>query len=306
MTKLLSMVLMLIGMSFVAVETEAASRMGGGRSVGAQRNSASQPAQKTPAQANQAAPAAKTQPATPAPQSGMSKWLGPLAGLALGAGLASLFMNNGIAGVIGGILMMLLLAGAVFLLIRWLMNRGKPQQQPLQYAGAGNTGTTERAPSQSAAPAQFSGNAAPGSLAATLGGSAGAMSAPSQSSQWPEGFDAPEFERQAKSNFVRLQAANDAGDASTLRDFVTPELFRELESEMKAAWGKPQKNEVVELNAEVIDVVTEQSLYIVSVCFSGRISENAAPAEAFSEIWHLEKPTTGRSGWLVSGIQQTN
>jgi predicted lipid-binding transport protein (Tim44 family) len=307
MTKLLSMVLMLIGISFVAVDTEAASRVGGGRSVGTQRNTASQPAQKTPAQADQSA-AAKTQPATPAPQpqSGMSKWLGPLAGLAIGAGLASLFMNNGMAGAIGGILMMLLLAGAVFFLIRWFMNRGKPQQQPLQYAGAGNTGTTERAPSQSAVPAQFSGNAAPGSLAATLGGSAGAMSAPSQSSQWPAGFDAPEFERQAKSNFVRLQAANDAGDASTLRDFVTPELFRELESEMKAAWGKPQKNEVIELNAEVIDVVTEQNLYIVSVRFSGRISENAAPAEAFNEIWHLEKPTTGRSGWLVSGIQQTN
>jgi len=305
MTKLLSMVLMLIGMAFVAVDTEAASRIGGGRSVGAQRNTVSQPAQKTPAQADQSA-AAKTQPATPAPQSGMSKWLGPLAGLALGAGLASLFMNNGIAGAIGGILMMLLLAGAVFFLIRWLMNRGKPQQQPLQYAGAGNTGTTERASSPSAAPAQFTGNAVPGSLAATLGASAGTMSAPGQSSQWPAGFDAPEFERQAKSNFVRLQAANDAGDASTLRDFVTPDLFRELESEMKAAWGKPQKNDVVELNAEVIDVVTEQSLYIVSVRFNGRISENAAPAEAFSEIWHLEKPTTGRSGWLVSGIQQTH
>jgi len=30
----------------------------------------------------------------------MSKWLGPLAGLALGAGLASLFMNNGFAGAL--------------------------------------------------------------------------------------------------------------------------------------------------------------------------------------------------------------
>ena len=304
MTKLLSVLFLLAGFSMIAVDTEAASRMGGGRSVGRARDTTSAPVQKTtPAQSTQAAPA-KTQPPATQPQSGMSKWLGPLAGLAIGAGLASLFMNNGLAGALGGILMMLLLAGAVFFLIRWFMNRGKPQQRPLQYAGAGNTGATEPVHTQSATPSQFTGNAAPGSLAAALGGAT--ASAPSHSSQWQEGFDAPEFERQAKANFVRLQAANDAGDASTLRDFVTPELFRELETEMKAAWGKPQKNDVVELNAEVIDVVSEQGLYIVSVRFSGRISENGAPAESFSEIWHLEKPTTGRSGWLVSGIQQTN
>jgi predicted lipid-binding transport protein (Tim44 family) len=28
---------------------------------------------------------------------------------------------------------------------------------------------------------------------------------------------------------------------------------------------------------------------------------DAAP---FTEIWHLEKPVTGRGGWLVAGIQQ--
>lgn len=307
MTKLLSVLFLLAGMSMVAVDTEAASRVGGGRSVGAQRNTASQPAQKTaPAQQQQST---QTAPAPAAqPQSGMSKWLGPLAGLALGAGLASLFMNNGIAGALGGIMMVLLLAGIAFFAIRWFMNRGKPRQETqLQYAGASSTGSTAQVPASSTAPAQFTGNAAPGSLAAQLGGgaAAGAMT-PMPSSQWPAGFDAPEFERQAKSNFVRLQAANDAGDASTLRDYVTPELFRELETEMKAAWGKPQKNEVVELNAEVIDVVTEGSLYIVSVRFTGKISENGAPAEAFDEIWHLEKPTTGRSGWLVSGIQQAN
>lgn len=303
MTRFLSVVLMLVGLSMVAVDTEAASRVGGGRNVGAQRNTASQPAQK-------AAPAQQSTQTPPAqPQSGMSKWLGPLAGLALGAGLMSLFMNNGIAGALGGIMMMLLFAGIAFFAIRWFMNRNKPKTQDtqMQYAGAGNTGSSMPAPAASPAPAQFTGNAAPGSLAAQLGGgAAGATMAAMPSSQWPAGFDAPEFERQAKANFVRLQAANDAGDASTLRDFVTPELFRDLETEMKSAWGKPQKNDVVELNAEVINVVTEGLLYIVSVRFTGKISENGAPAEAFNEIWHLEKPTTGRSGWLVSGIQQAD
>ena len=29
-----------------------------------------------------------------------------------------------------------------------------------------------------------------------------------------------------------------------------------------------------------------------------------AEPQPFNEVWHLEKPTSGRSGWLVSGIQQ--
>jgi predicted lipid-binding transport protein (Tim44 family) len=42
------------------------------------------------------------------------------------------------------------------------------------------------------------------------------------------------------------------------------------------------------------------------VRFSGLIREEAGGApETFSEIWHLEKPRSGRSGWLVAGIQQS-
>jgi predicted lipid-binding transport protein (Tim44 family) len=74
---------------------------------------------------------------------------------------------------------------------------------------------------------------------------------------------------------------------------------------MRASGDAPQKTEIVTLNAEVADVTTEGDLYVVSVRFSGLIREEAgADAQPFSEIWHLEKPTNGRSGWLVSGIQQ--
>ena len=304
MTKLLSILFAITGFAMIAVDAEAASRLGGGRSVGSQRSTVTQPAQKTPpaAQQQQRTDQAKTQQTTPQPQSGMSKWLGPLAGLAIGAGLASLFMNNGIAGALAGILMALALGAVVFFVIRMLMNRGKPKQEPaLGYAGAGNSGNAGSTSYPQSSPAQFTGNAAPGSLAATLGGGSAAVA----ESRWPAEFDAAEFERQAKANFIRLQAANDAGDASTLRDFLAPELFREVETEIKSAGGKPQKNDVVELNAEVIDVVTENNLYIVSVRFTGRISENNAPAESFSEVWHLEKPVSGRAGWMVSGIQQS-
>jgi predicted lipid-binding transport protein (Tim44 family) len=62
---------------------------------------------------------------------------------------------------------------------------------------------------------------------------------------------------------------------------------------------------VVTLNAEVVEVVTEGDSYIASVRFTGMLRENPhGPAEPFSEVWHLEKPLNGRTGWLISGIQQ--
>ncbi len=305
MKKLLGILAVTFGFAMVAVDTEAA-RVGGGKNTGRQSSSSatnsSAPAQKT-APAQQAAPAA-----APAP-SGMSKWMGPLAGLAAGIGIASLLSSMGMGGalgsMIGGILMIVLLLGAGYFIYRMLTrNKSSGQSAPLGYAGSGSTSAPAPQAQPQAQPAQFTGNAAPGSLAATLGGASALNPAPA-ATRWPADFDAPEFERQAKMNFERLQAANDAGDASTLRDFLTPELYRELEGEMKSAWGTPQKTEAVDLKSEVLEVVTESDLYIVSVRFTGQIRENGVLSN-LNEIWHLEKPVAGRAGWRVSGIQQTS
>ena len=304
MKKLLGILAVTFGFAMVAVNTEAA-RVGGGKNTGRQSSSAtnsSAPAQKT-APAQQAAPAA-----APAP-SGMSKWMGPLAGLAAGIGIASLLSSMGMGGalgsMIGGILMIVLLLGAGYFIYRMLTrNKSSGQSAPLGYAGSGSTSAPAPQAQPQAQPAQFTGNAAPGSLAATLGG-ASALNPTPAATRWPADFDAPEFERQAKMNFERLQAANDAGDASTLRDFLTPELYRELEGEMKSAWGTPQKTEAVDLKSEVLEVVTESDLYIVSVRFTGQIRENGVLSN-LNEIWHLEKPVAGRAGWRVSGIQQAS
>jgi predicted lipid-binding transport protein (Tim44 family) len=304
MKKLFAILAVTFGFTMIAVDTEAA-RVGGGRSSGRQSSSATNsaaPAQKT-APAQQAAP-------TPAPApSGMSRWLGPLAGIAAGIGIASLLSSMGLGGalasILGGLMTVVLLLGVGYFIYRMLTrNKSSRQQESLGYsgAGAGNTAATPSIPQ--AQPAQFTGNAAPGSLAATLGG-APALNTAAVASRWPADFDAPEFERQAKLNFERLQAANDAGDASTLRDFLTPELYRELESEMKSAWGTQQKTEAVDLRAEVLEVITEGALYVVSVRFTGQIRENGVLSN-LSEIWHLEKPVSGRGGWRVSGIQQAS
>jgi predicted lipid-binding transport protein (Tim44 family) len=288
MKKLLSIIIAVAGLAFAADDAEAAKRLGGGGNVGKQRSGITQQQAAPKAPAQQQGQAA---PATPAQQpSGMSRWLGPLAGLALGAGLAALFFNNGFAGALAGILMIGLIVVAAIFVMRAL--RGKTAQQPLRYATAG-AGAAE--PTITALP----GGAGANSVSATTG----SLAAPT--SQWPAGFDAAEFARHAKLNFVRMQEAHDKRDLSAMREFLTPELYLEIEAEVRAAGPSTQKIEVVTLDAEVLDVVTEVNLYVVSVRFSGLIREQAgAEPEPFTEIWHLEKPVNGRSGWLVAGIQQ--
>ena len=279
MNKFLMAVIAALSLSLVAAESDAASRMGGGKNLGRQREMMKQPAPKSP---SQQAPAAT--PATPQPQSGMSKWLGPLAGLALGAGLASLFLNNGFAGAMGGILMILLIVAAAIFLLRML--RAKQQPRPLQYAGA---------PGSPGVP--------PSSISNHFGGGAGAGVA-TVANRYPPGFDADQFVHHAKLNFAQLQAANDRRDLTTMRDFMTPALYSEIAAAANAR-DADQKTEVVTLNADVVEVVTEGDSYIASVRFTGMLRENPdAPAEPFSEVWHLEKPVNGRTGWLISGIQQ--
>jgi predicted lipid-binding transport protein (Tim44 family) len=280
MNKMMMVIAALLSVGLIAHDADA-RRLGGGTSIGKQRSI--QPAPTTPPkQAPSAAPTAPTQQ-----PSGMSRWLGPLAGLALGAGLASLFFNNGLAGAFGGILMIGLIAAA--LMFAWRMLRSKTQARPLQYAGAGSLGAP---PSQSSAPAisnAFGGAAAP-AIAAT---------------RYPPGFDVEQFVHHAKLNFTQLQAANDKRDLSTMRDFMTPDIYAEIAAELNARGDAPQQTDVVTLDAEVIEVVTEGEAYIASVRFSGMIRERAdAAAEPFSEIWHLEKPLNGATGWLIAGIQQ--
>ena len=281
MNKLLSTVIALIGLSLVAVDADA-RRLSGGRNLGMQRSAPAQQqaAPKSPAQQQQQQAA----PATPAQQpTGASKWLGPLAGLALGAGLAALFLNNGWAGLLMGVLLIGLIIAAVALAARTML-RNRTAQGPLQYAGAG----AGAQPTLDALP----GGAGMHTVAATTG-------------HWRAGFNATEFVRHARLNFVRLQEAYDRKDLSTMSDFLAPEVYREIEADIRAAGAGEERTEVLTLEAEVLDVAEEAGSYIVSVRFTGMMRESAGrEAEPFREIWHLEKPLSGRSGWMLAGIQQ--
>jgi small GTP-binding protein len=163
------------------------------------------------------------------------------------------------------------------------MARNRPAAaRPMQYAGAGNPGQ----PVRFEAP-----QAMPGSVSATM----------AQAAPLPEGFDAEAFTRQAKVNFLRMQAANDAGNLDDIREFTTPEMYAEIKLDIDERKGATQRTEVTLLDADVLDATEEGNRHLVSVRFHGMLKEDSETAEAFDEIWHLTKPAQGKGGWLVAG-----
>ena len=278
-------VLMLMGFGVGSAE---AARMGGGKSVGMQRQAVT----PKPVTTQQAAPAAPTAPtAAPAPaQTPKRNWLGPIAGLAAGLGIAALLSHFGLGEGMANVLMIALLVMAVFFVFRLLFRRPGAQassQDNMQYAGVG-------APGQPAASQQE-----------PVYGAAAAVVPEQVDARIPQGFDVDGFLRVAKLNFIRLQASNDGGNLNDIREFVTPELFAEISQQFAERGKVVQQTDVVTLNADLLEVVTEGGRHVASVQFSGMIRESAgAAAESFSEIWHLSKPVDGSSGWVVAGIQQ--
>ena len=278
-------VVMMIGMGIGNAE---AARIGGGKSVGMQRQAVPQQ-QVTPA-------APKAPAAAPAPASAPKRnWLGPIAGLAAGLGIAALASHLGFGEGLANALMIGLLVMAAIVVFRLLFRR--PAAEPgrdgaMQYAGAGQAGAPSLPQSQS-------------SFAA--GGAGMPASATSAIPAIPQDFDVDGFLRVAKLNFVRLQAAHDAGNLTDIREFVSPELFAEITLQLSERGNVSQQTDVVTLEAALLEVVTEGDYHIASVRFGGMIRESAeGSAEPFSEIWNLTKPVNGGSGWIVAGIQQMN
>lgn len=298
MKKFLSIlaVVLTLGLTTVAFDAEA-KRLGGGKSLGMKRQAT--PPSKAP-DAPTATPNAAPAAAGAAAAAGRSKWMGPLAGIAAGLGLAALASYMGFGEEFATMLLIGLAVMVALAVFGMIMRKRAAQQGGMAYAGAG------AGPARPQAGAFRSG--AQGQLPATGGASGGSMiganlqgSAP----RIPADFDVGNFVRNAKINYIRLQAANDAGNLDDLREFTTPEMFAELQMDIRERGAAAQKTEVLDLDGEVLEVVEEGNRYIVSVHFTGSLREEGE-VSAVNETWHMTKPRQGAGGWVLAGIQQAD
>ena len=348
----------LLGALVVALATTApivseAKRLGSGKSQGMQRSAPAQPAPQTPppkqAAPQQTAPPPAAAPATAGATAAAAaapakrSWMGPIAGLAAGLGLAALMSHLGMGEAFANFLMLALLAVAAVFVIAFLMRRfgrGARQEPALATAGAPASASPsgwspqaepalnkapalEPAPAMGAQRSAFTPAAADVSVTGQplrpLGGTGEAASGTTielpapvtaeagapKALELPEGFDLPAFERVAKMIFIRLQAANDARDLDDLRQFTTPEMFAAIRLELQDRGAASQQTDVEKVDAQVVDYAVEDGKQIVSVRFQGLVREEVgADAVAFDEVWHLVKPEGDSGTWAIAGIQQ--
>lgn len=306
--------------ALLAADLADARRLSGGRSLGAQRPAAQPaPPAASPAGASTSNAAAATPPgagpasnpvmappaggpaARPAAAAGAagqaakpaSRWLGPVAGLAAGLGLAALAAHLGFSEELASLLLVVLLAVAAIALLRFAFARRAPGRVAMPYAGAGaGLGTT---------PGGYETQVPPRARTDPAFGGVPPMNL-SAGRRVPAGFDAAGFAREARRQFLAVQAAHDRQDAKALADVMAPELLREIQREMDLS-GAARPTEIVDVDAEVVDVATEGRNHWVSVRFSGTAREGGV-LEPFDEIWNLTKPVDGNAGWRVAGIQQ--
>ena len=357
--------------ALVGLEVDA-KRLGGGRTVGAPRDVATQRQMTPPAQNVAPAPTTPTGPTaaaapaaaakgplnTPpaAAQPGWKRFMGPIAGIAAGLGIAALMSHLGLGEAFGNFLMIALLVIAAVVVVKLILRRRTPAadaNRGLQYAsagaGTGSGGSTGPAGTAgfggatgSAGSTGFGGGSSsggsfggssgspmsPGAGAAVAGvavagaavagaavagaavagatatagaiGAAGAVGAQT----YPAGFEPEPFLQQAKVNFARLQTAYDHGDSEMLRDVMTPEMFTEVSGDL-AARGTHQSTDIVRLNAEILEVITDNDHHWATVRFHGLTREDGVDApQSFDEAWNLRKAVDGSTGWLLAGIQQ--
>ncbi len=298
-----------LGMT-VAMDAEA-KRLGGGRSTGMQRQNVSPPPQTpgvagNPQSAGQSAPAAGAAPAAAAAATKRS-WMGPIAGLAAGLGLAALASHFGFGEALANMMMIGLLVMGVLLVIGFIMRKRAAGQGPAMAGASAGTnlpgGGMFRTSDERASDAR---QAAGGSMIGSRIEAGMGAAAATQAGRIPADFDTASFARNAKEQFMALQRANDARDIDRLRDYLTPEMLELVRAELDSRGDVVQATEVFGLEAQVLDVAEEATHYIVSVRFTGSTrDQHGAVPEDLDEIWHLTKPRTGFGGWMIAGIQQT-
>lgn len=261
-----------------------AKRMGGGKTSGAAPTHQTQQTRQAQPDAPTAAPNAAGRPAA---ASGASRWLGPLAGLAAGGLLASMFMGDGFEGM--QIFDFLIIALIAFVIFRFIAARKRQQMGQPAMAGVAGGAPFQREMPQQQAP--IFGGAAP--------------AAPARAFNAPSWFDEARFVEAGREHFLALQQHWDAAEMDKIAEFVTPQMLNFLKEERASLGEGFQSTYIDNLQVQLdgIDELADKT--VATLTFSG-VSKTSRfdQGEVFSESWRMERVNGDNQPWLVAGIRQ--
>ena len=310
--------------SMVAVDHADARRMGGGGfgSRGARTYQSAPPTATAP---SAAAPVQRSMTPNAGPQAGtaarnagqqrpgfMNGFGGSLLrGLAIGGLIGMLFGGGfgGMAGMLGMILQIALIAGGIMLLMRFLRSRSAPTPAMASGPAGGNGMNRSAYEPERNRPATGGGLGGLGGLGAKLGGQK--VGNPDEIGVTPQ--DLSTFERM----LAEIQGAYGREDYASLRAATTPEMMSYFSEELGTNASNGVKNEVSDvtlLQGDVSEAWREGATEYVTVAMryssidatreraTGKVVDGDAEAATEStEIWTFTRQ--GRGQWLLSAIQ---
>jgi len=257
-----------------------AKRLGGGKSFGSAPSHQATQTRQTAPTATAAAPMAGKAAAA----SGASRWLGPLAGLAAGGLLASMFMGDGFEGM--QMLDMLIIALIAFLAFRFIASRRKQQAQPAMAGGV----PYQRDMPQSAPASIFGGS------------SAASVKAPIKAPAW---FNETSFVNAGREHFLSLQQHWDANEMDKIAEFTTPQLQAFLQKERADLGDAFQSTYIDNLDVQLDGLDDQADKTIATLTFSGiEKTSRFDQGEPFSESWRMERAQGDNQPWLIAGMRQ--
>ena len=257
-----------------------AKRLGGGKSFGSAPSHQATQTRQTAPTATAAAPMAGKAAAA----SGASRWLGPLAGLAAGGLLASMFMGDGFEGM--QMLDMLIIALIAFLAFRFIASRRKQQAQPAMAGGV----PYQRDLPQSAPASIFGGS------------SAASVKAPIKAPAW---FNETSFVNAGREHFLSWQQHWDANEMDKIAEFTTPQLQAFLQQERADLGDAFQSTYIDNLDVQLDGLDDQADKTIATLTFSGiEKTSRFDQGEAFSESWRMERAQGDNQPWLIAGMRQ--
>lgn len=295
MQRFLSLAMALCLSLTLSIDAFAAKRFGGGKSFGSTPTHQTQQRQTQQAAPAPTAPTAGAAAGAMAKPSGASRWLGPLAGIAAGGLLASMFMGDGFDGLqIFDFLMFGGLALLAFMAFRAFARRKlQAQGATPAYAGMGNAQAYQAQPQ----------HAAPAPAANTVFG--GGAAQPARTFNAPAWFDEQRFVGVAREHFLNLQQHWDAAEMDKIAEFVTPQMLEFLKQERASLGDGFQSTYVDNLQVNLDGVEQQGGKTIATLTFDGVAKTSRFDqGEAFSESWRMERADGDNQPWLVAGIRQ--
>ena len=256
--------------------------------------------------------------------------LGGMLGRMMFGGMGGYGMGGGF-----GLLEILLIGGAVFLIFRMMRSRAASSYEAPRYAGEGRAGADpygvgghehEEAPRGGR---ERGGGAYRGpDIGPARGGGAsgvaprrdsGAEEALRKMAEADSSFSEEAFLNMAKENFLRFQQAWSARDLAPVRELMDDEIYAEVERDIEGLRreGKVNRLDNVEIErAEVVEAWSEEGYDFITVRYeaslcdyvvregTGEVLEGSrAEPERFSERWTwVRARDEGR--WFLSAIEQ--